>query len=190
MGPQQSDFSPGRRPARTTARLTLDVPRVEDAPAVLAIAGDPRTTVHNPSDRVEDLPEAQRLVEQWLRHWHDHGFGYWCVRLHGGTAIVGYCGVKRMTAAGLPVLNLLYRYRPEVWGRGYATEAARTVVAWVAALQQGSTILARVRPDNVASQRVALRAGLRRDPALDEPGEDGMDLAFTDREAVAAVRTT
>lgn len=181
MDSQHSDASPGRRPALTTARLTLDVPRVEDALAVLAIAGDPRTTMHNPSDRVEDLPEALRLVARWRSHWDDHGFGYWCVREHGGTAIVGYCGVKRMTAAGLPVLNLLYRFSPEVWGRGYATEAALAVVAWVTPHRPGSTVLARVRPDNVASQRVALHAGLRRDPALDEPGEDGMDLAFTDR---------
>jgi RimJ/RimL family protein N-acetyltransferase len=182
---QHSDIAPGHHPALTTARLSLDAPREADAPSILAIAGDPRTTVHNPSDHVEDLPEARRLVARWQSHWNDHGFGYWCVSEHGGTAIVGYCGVKHMTAAGLPVLNLLYRFRPEVWGRGYAMEAACAVVAWVTAHRPGSTVLARVRPDNIASQRVALHVGLRRDPALDEPGEDGMDLAFTDRSGTA-----
>ena len=103
------------------------------------------------------------------------------MREHDATEVVGCCGLKRMTAAGQPVLNLLYRFRPEVWGRGYATEAASAVVAWGARHRPGETILARVRPDNLASQRVALRAGLRRDPALDEPGEDGDDLAFSNR---------
>ena len=167
--------------ALTTARLVLEVPRIEEAPQILAIAGDPRTTVHNPSDHVADLPEASHLVDRWLQHWAQHGLGYWCVREHDATEVVGYCGLKRMTAAGQPVLNLLYRFRPEVWGRGYATEAASAVVAWGARHRPGETILARVRPDNLASQRVALRAGLRRDPALDEPGEDGGDLAFSNR---------
>lgn len=167
--------------ALTTARLVLEVPRIEEAPQILAIAGDPRTTVHNPSDHVADLPEAGHLVDRWLQHWAEHGLGYWCVREHDATEVVGYCGLKRMTAAGQPVLNLLYRFRPEVWGRGYATEAASAVVAWGARHRPGETILARVRPDNLTSQRVALRAGLRRDPALDEPGEDGDDLAFSNR---------
>ena len=160
---------------------SLDVPTGEDVPQILAIAGDPRTTVHNPSDHVTDLPEASRLIDRWLQHWAEHGLGYWCVREHDATEVVGCCGLKRMTAAGQPVLNLLYRFRPEVWGRGYATEAASAVVAWGARHRPGETILARVRPDNLASQRVALRAGLRRDPALDEPGEDGGDLAFSNR---------
>ena len=167
--------------ALTTARLTLDVPTGEDVPQILAIAGDPRTTVHNPSDHVTDLPEARRLIDRWLQHWAQHGLGYWCVREHDATEVVGCCGLKRMTAAGQPVLNLLYRFRPEVWGRGYATEAASAVVAWGSRHRPGETILARVRPDNLASQRVALRAGLRRDPAFDEPGEDGDDLAFSNR---------
>ena len=167
--------------ALTTARLVLEVPRIEEAPQILAIAGDPRTTVHNPSDHVADLPEASHLVDRWLQHWAQHGLGYWCVREHDATEVVGYCGLKRMTAAGQPVLNLLYRFRSEVWGRGYATEAASAVVAWGSRHRPGETILARVRPDNLASQRVALRAGLRRDPALDEPGEDGDDLAFSNR---------
>ena len=104
--------------ALTTARLVLEVPRIEEAPQILAIAGDPRTTVHNPSDHVADLPEASHLVDRWLQHWAQHGLGYWCVREHDATEVVGYCGLKRMTAAGQPVLNLLYRFRSEVWGRG------------------------------------------------------------------------
>jgi [ribosomal protein S5]-alanine N-acetyltransferase len=39
-------------------------------------------------------------------------------------------------------------------------------------------VLARVRPANVASRRVALRAGLLRAPHLDGPGEDGHEWIF------------
>ncbi|WP_234425979.1 hypothetical protein [Streptomyces kebangsaanensis] len=39
-------------------------------------------------------------------------------------------------------------------------------------------MVARIRPANTASQRVALRAGLARAAHLDGPGEDGLDWIF------------
>lgn len=169
-----------------TQRLRLDPPVPGDAAAVLAIAGDPRTVEHNPSDLVADRSEADALVERWIRHWELRGFGYWCVRERDRTSVVGYCGVKSMEVRGQPVLNLIYRFRPEVWGRGYATEAARAAITWAGAHQPESTILARVRPSNGDSRRVALKAGLHRDPALDNHGEDGLDLAFSNSDVRSA----
>ncbi len=164
-----------------TTRLVLGRPRPEDADGVLAVLSDPRTVEHNPSDRVDSLELAGALVARWNQHWEDHGFGYWCVFEPGSSELAGICGIKRMTVHGQPVLNLLYRLRPELWGRGYATEAARAVLAWACEQQPGQTILARVRPKNVASQRVVTKLGLHRDAELDDMGDDGMDWAFTNR---------
>lgn len=165
----------------STTRLQLAAPTPADAPAVLAIAGDPRAVEHNPSDLLTDLTEAQDLVGRWIRHWLDRGFGYWCVREVGRPRVVGYCGLKAITAKGLSVLNLIYRFVPDVWGRGYATEAATAAIAWGTENQPSTPILARVRPDNVASQNVALKVGLLRDHGMDDEGEDGQDLAYTNR---------
>jgi len=164
-----------------TARLVLRRPRAEDATGVLAVLGDPRSVEHNPSDRVDDLDAAGTLVARWIQHWSAHGLGYWCVFEHGSDELAGICGLKKMTVHGQPVLNLLYRLRPEHWGQGYATEAAMAVLACVRGQQLDGTILARVRPENVASQRVATKLGLHRDAALDVMGDDGMDWAFTNR---------
>lgn len=157
------------------------MPCVDESKAVFAILGDQRTVRHNPSDLVTDVAEAHELIGRWVQHWRAQGFGYWCVRVAGSPDVVGYCGVKKMTAHGKPVLNLVYRFTPDVWGRGYATEAAAAVVFWVEEHQPDATILARVRPDNEASRNVALKVGLQRDRSLDEPGEDGLDLAYTNR---------
>ena len=162
-----------------TDRLRMDPPEPGDSAAVLEIAGDPRAVAHNPSDLIRGQAEAEELVGRWITHWQRHGFGYWCVREADRPRLVGYCGVKKMHVGDRPVLNLIYRFRPEVWGRGYATEAARAAITWADTHQPGATILARVRPDNARSGRVALKAGLHRDPALDDQGEDGLDLAFS-----------
>jgi ribosomal-protein-alanine N-acetyltransferase len=165
----------------STARLQLSAPTRADAAAILAIAGNPRAVAHNPSDLLTDLAEAQELLDRWIRHWMDRGFGYWCVREVGRPRVIGYCGLKAVTVKGLSVLNLIYRFTPDVWGRGYATEAATAAIAWGTAHQPSTLILARVRPDNLASQNVALKVGLRRDHGMDDEGEDGQDLAYTTR---------
>jgi RimJ/RimL family protein N-acetyltransferase len=155
---------------------------VTDSAGVFAILGDPRTVEHNPSDRLEDRGAADELVSRWACHWEEHGLGYWCVRERGSDRIIGYAGVKRMLMHGRPVLNLVYRFVPEVWGRGFATEAAAAVLSKAREEMGAETIVARVRPGNRASQNVARKVGLQRDPAMDCQGEDGLDWAFTNRE--------
>src|SRR4051794_23058499 len=159
----------------TTKRLRLTRPMATDSAEVFAILADPRTVEHNPSDRLENRGEAAELVARWVRHWEEHGFGYWCVRESGADRIIGYAGVKRMLMHGRPVLNLVYRFVPEVWGLGLATEAATAVVTRTVDEMPGETIVARVRPDNRASHNVALKAGLHRDATIYCHGEDGLD---------------
>lgn len=110
-----------------------------------------------------------------MRHWHEHGIGYSLLSWHGDAAVLGVCGVKLMTLQDRPVLNLLYRLRPSVWGRGVATEAASAFVARARRHRLGLPVVARVRPTNHASARVALAVGLRRTPELGTHGQDGLD---------------
>lgn len=55
-------------------------------------------------------------------------------------------------------------------GRGYASEAARSLVEWLATLGIAE-IRASVGPDHAASNRVAERAGLRRSDEVRDDGE-------------------
>jgi RimJ/RimL family protein N-acetyltransferase len=169
-------------PELRTERLRLARPLVTDSTGVFAILADPRTVEHNPSDRLESRDEAAELVSRWVRHWEEHDVGYRCVREHDSARIIGYAGVKRMLIHGSPVLNLVYRFVPEVWGRGLATEAVAAVVARVGEEMPAETLVARVRPANRSSQQVALKVGLRRDVTMDCQGEDGLDWAFTNRQ--------
>jgi ribosomal-protein-alanine N-acetyltransferase len=91
---------------------------------------------------------------------------------------LGFCGVKPMELDGMKVLNLFYRFDPSAWGQGFASEAATAVAAWASRQVPDLPLIARVRPANVASQRVAIRAGLIRAEHLDTPGDDGVDWIF------------
>jgi len=167
---------PGDPPAEgtwATARLAGRPPAPEDAPAVLALHQDPQAVAHNPGDHLDDLSAARARVERWVQHWHEHGTGCSLLSWRGDEALLGVCGVKLMRLHERPVLNLLYRLHPSVWGRGVGTEAATAVVARARRHRLALPVVARVRPANHASARVALAAGLRRCPHLDTVGEDG-----------------
>jgi [ribosomal protein S5]-alanine N-acetyltransferase len=161
-----------------TARLSLRRPTPADVDAIFSINADERACAHNPSDMLASRGEALRLFRRWDEHWRQFGFGYWAVRRHGADSVVAFCGIKVMRLRGDEVVNLFYRFDPTVWGSGLATEAASAVTTWAAGNIPDRTLIARIRPQNVASQRVAVGAGLARAEELDTMGEDGLDWIF------------
>jgi len=150
-----------------TARLTLRRLHIGDGPAMFAVHGDPLTNRHNPAGPDPDLATSEATLRGWLRRWEDDGYGYWAVGRVGTEVIIGFGGVRRLTWRDRDVLNLYYRLTPDVWGQGYATEVARTAVGLAQAYLPHLPVIARTRLDNIASQRTAERAGLRRHPDLD-----------------------
>ncbi|WP_449348856.1 GNAT family N-acetyltransferase [Streptomyces shaanxiensis] len=172
-----SDRSPAAVELRTD-RLLLSRPTPADVDAILAVHRDPETCAHNPSDALARFEEAEALYRRWDAQWQQHGYGYWVVRRHGSAEQLGFCGIKPMELHGAPVLNLFYRFGTSAWGQGFAGEAAAAVVAWASRHLPGLPLVARVRPANVASQRVAIRAGLDRAEHLDTEGYDGFDWIY------------
>jgi [ribosomal protein S5]-alanine N-acetyltransferase len=136
-------------------------PTEGDLDDVFRIHGDPRTNVHNPAGPDADLAASRRRLAEWLAHWAEHGFGYWAVESDAGR-VIGFSGVRTETWRGRPVLNLYYRFAPEVWGRGIASAVAAHAVAWARAHHPDRPVLAYTTEDNEGSQRTALAAGLVR----------------------------
>lgn len=172
-----SDRSPAAVELKT-ARLLLRRPTAADVDAIFAVHRDPETCAHNPSDALTRLEEAEALYQRWDDQWQQYGYGYWVVRHHGSAQQLGFCGIKPMELHGAPVLNLFYRFATSAWGRGFAGEAAGAVATWASRHLPDLPLIARVRPANVASQRVALRAGLSRARHLDTEGYDGFDWIY------------
>jgi RimJ/RimL family protein N-acetyltransferase len=144
-----------------------------------AIHSDADACLHNPADMITTRAEAEDLYRRWDEHWQYHGFGYWVI--HANQSGIGFCGMKVMTLNDRSVMNLFYRLSPSAWGHGFATEAATAVVEWADAHRPDVPVVARVRPANAASQRVAVHAGLHRADHLDTQGEDGLDWIYSRR---------
>ncbi|MEV4902924.1 GNAT family N-acetyltransferase [Citricoccus sp. NPDC055426] len=164
--------------ALSTGRLRLRPPDRADVGPVLRLLQDPRATEHNPADALQDVTQTRRLMDRWAHHWWHHGIGYYAVTDHDRDELLGICGVKAMTLRGRPVANLLSRIDPAHWDAGIATEATRAVIAQSRDHWPDRPVIARIRPENHASARVAGKLGLVRAPELDEDGEDGPDHLY------------
>jgi RimJ/RimL family protein N-acetyltransferase len=140
-----------------TPRLTLRPLREQDRSAMVDLHTDARTT------RFEsDPPSAARVgaeFDSWLAHWMEHGFGYCAVTTRPGSYLIGLTGIRVYDFHGEQVLNLGYRFRPEVWGSGYAAEAAHAVVNFRDRELPWMPVVASVNVTNESSIRVAERIG-------------------------------
>jgi ribosomal-protein-alanine N-acetyltransferase len=87
------------------------------------------------------------------------GWGIWLMLLPGEQALVGDIGFKGAPANG--TVEIGYSVLPAFQGRGYATEAARALVAW--ALEQPGVrrVTAECLDDNAASIRVLEKVEMR-----------------------------
>ena len=73
-------------------------------------------------------------------------------------SVVGYTGVDRFRFEGSDELEFGWRLTPGARGRGYATEAAATVMGLIEQLFIG-TVIAMIGPTNERSKSVARRLG-------------------------------
>nr|WP_243869654.1 GNAT family N-acetyltransferase [Amycolatopsis granulosa] len=131
--------------------------RPDDRDDVVAIQTDPRTNRHDPAPPTPAKAEVK--LTAWLEHWTAHGFGYLAVVPLDSGEVVGVGGLQHVEFGGTPLLNLYYRLRPAVWGRGYATEMASAVVEWAERELPDFPVQISVNITNEASLRVAERLG-------------------------------
>ncbi len=155
-----------------TSRLVLRRLQATDGPAMFAVHGDPATHLYSSMDPDPDLATSEEALREWMQHWDDYGFGYWAVTLPQAEKVLGFGGLTHRAWRSRDVLNLYYRFTPSAWGKGYATELARTAVALAQEHLPQWPVVARTRSENIPSIRTAERAGLLRRPDLDAEHPD------------------
>ncbi len=156
----------------------------EHVQAWFTIFGDPEVTRLTFGAPHPDLACSRRVLESTMRKSErEHPFGWWAVRERTRGAIIGTIGLNAMPNGGMAALG--YHFRRAVWGKGYATEVVRAMVAYGFGPGGYVQILADIHPENGASRRVLEKSGFR---VLDTVADDGLDrerFALTRRDALS-----
>ncbi|HYM81578.1 MAG TPA: GNAT family N-acetyltransferase [Candidatus Limnocylindria bacterium] len=114
----------------TTERLWLREFAEADAAALIAYQSDPRyTQFYAPGEATPD--RARELLRLFI-HWADdrprRNLQLAVAELEEPDGLVGCCGLRREVDASVAEFGI--ELAPIVWGRGYATEAARAMLGF------------------------------------------------------------
>ena len=158
-----------------TERLTLRAPRTSDLPVMTTWLSDREVMRYIGDGEPRPPAGAAHFIATVARCFETRGFGFYAVGLNAAEAarrgvepgaLVGDAGLVPAPTSGRrglrgPDIELGYRFARAHWGHGYATEVARALVAHARDVLHLDVLVAETHPDNVASQQVLAKAGLR-----------------------------
>jgi ribosomal-protein-alanine N-acetyltransferase len=164
----------------TTDRLILRRWQARDAAAFAALNADPEV-MDPPLPRAE----SDALIHHFEALFQSDGFAFAAAELKQNGAFAGMIGLQRFDLDPVPgpCVEIGWRLPRALWGKGYATEAARAWLGHGFATLGLAEIVAFTEPANTRSLAVMRRLGMRRDPARDFshpefPAEDPKLLFF------------
>ncbi|NNE44048.1 MAG: GNAT family N-acetyltransferase [Gemmatimonadetes bacterium] len=144
-----------------TARLRLRPLEAGDLGFLTGLMGDPRVMQH--FGRVFTAEDSRAWLDRQRARYDTVGYGYWLATERDTGRPVGQAGVLSTPVADRPPEPALgYILARDVWGRGYATEAAEACCDWAFRTLRPARVITLIRPENVPSVRVAERLRLRR----------------------------
>jgi len=150
-----------------TERLTIRLLTEVDVPVIASLWTDERVTrfMGGPRD-FEKVSASLRddLSAPPLR------LDLWPVAENSSGIVVGHCGLLPKTVDGAEQVELVYVIAADSWGRGYATEAALAIRDYAFRTLRIPRLISLIDPANTASERVALKTGMKFNSETVRPG--------------------
>ncbi|HEX5052350.1 MAG TPA: GNAT family N-acetyltransferase, partial [Planctomycetota bacterium] len=138
-----------------TARLVLRPPMAKDFEAWAGFYADPECALH--IGGVQDRATAWRSLAVMVGSWSLRGFSMFSVIEKSSGEWIGRLGPWQ--PEGWPGTEVGWGLRRKSWGQGYALEGAIAAIDWAFGALPWTEVVHTIRPDNVASQRLAARLG-------------------------------
>ncbi|HEX7821203.1 MAG TPA: GNAT family N-acetyltransferase [Sphingobium sp.] len=151
----------------STERLHLRWWRAADKDDWFRLCADPRVMAM--LGPVMSRPQSDAMVELMVGFRATHKSIFWAMERKEDGRVIGFCGLKP-GAAGTPVegqVEIGWRLASDLWGQGYAREAALASLAWGWATLRCDSIWAITAAGNHRSRGLMERIGMRREPTLD-----------------------
>jgi [ribosomal protein S5]-alanine N-acetyltransferase len=149
---------PSSIPDLATERLRLRAPSPRDAPAVLAIFGNPEVTRYHSVPTFMTLAEAEAALERLEQRYAARDTIRWAIELIEHGEMIGTVGLLRFDFEHRHA-EIGYDIGRPWWGRGLASEAAAAIIRYGFSVLGLHRIEAGVVPENTASVRVLQKLG-------------------------------
>lgn len=142
-----------------TARLRARHFEERDAEALYAICRDPLAMRWMGDGEPLSFEQCQEWITISQRNYATRGYGASAVELRAAAGLIGFCGLVYAPGSSQP--EIIYAFGQPWWGQGYASEIVPAMLDYGATACGLTRILATIDPLNLASCRVAEKAGMR-----------------------------
>ena len=143
--------------------VTLREFRPDDIDDALHVVGDDRVTTWLSFDSRSPEATAQMITGAIERARHEPRTEYYLAVADDTDALIGFV---RLGFAGVQAAKLGYAIRADRWGKGYATDACRTMIEFGFTRLGRHRISAAIGPDNAASIAVVRKLGMTHEGRL------------------------
>jgi RimJ/RimL family protein N-acetyltransferase len=158
-----------------TERLVVRRWRDSDLPVLLAVYGDAEAVRWVDDGEPITQEECVRWLQVTRANYTKRGYGMFAVEEKVAPGAVGFCGIVHPNGQTEPEVK--YAYLRSHWGRGIATEALIGLIQFGATAHGLHYMIATTAPENTASHRVLLKAGMERG-ALRDNGDGSYTQVF------------
>ena len=141
-----------------TSRLRLREFVSQDADALAAILGDPVAMKYYPA--AFDHKGVEEWIGKNIARYQCDGHGLWAMVLKDSGELIGDCGCTLQDVEGQDHIEIGYHVRRDLWGKGYATEAAFVCMDYAFTRLGAARVISMIRPQNLQSRRVAEKNGM------------------------------
>ncbi len=147
-------------PTIDTKRLTLRRIDISDLEDIYLYSSDPEVTRYLLWDVHPNIQHTRRYIKAVEKHYSKGLFFDWAIVEKESGRMIGTCGFARIDEENR-CGELGYVLNRDFWGKGYAAEAARAVIAIGFGTLDLKRIEARYMLDNTASARVMEKLGMK-----------------------------
>ena len=143
-----------------TERLSLRPLVLNDMDLLVDLDGDPEVMRYITDGKPQTREHYEKRIPELLNYMKENpGLGLWIASLKGPSEFIGWYILKHLPDDG--EVEVGFRIKKKFWGKGYSTEAGKALLAHGFETLELRKIAAIVRPDNLASQRVIKKIGLK-----------------------------
>lgn len=146
-----------------TERFLLRPIEFSDAEAMFTMDSDPKVHLYLGNSPVQTLEEINDIIGYIQKQYTEFGIGRFAVIDKKSDSFIGWCGLKFVDVeicGRKDYYDIGYRFLPEYWGQGIATETASSWLKYAFEEMKLAEVLAGADVENGASNRVLQKIGL------------------------------
>ncbi len=157
-----------------TERLIIREFTIEDAEDVFLFNSNKDVTQFTgDAGMVESLADAKKIIREiWLHEYEKYGYARWATQLKETGKVIGFTGFKFDTRPTVQDTDIGYRFLPEYWGKGLATESGIACIEYAKEHMDLKRVLGDVVVENIGSNNVLKKLGFSYHSQYQELGFD------------------